>query len=73
MGQAIKPRVIGQNLNAGAHDEVHEEHVQEVLQAHPPRKARYGGLRLGDAGVAPNEGFYRRDVTQCLGDGYHDD
>src|SRR5262249_53290735 len=69
----IKPRVIGQDLDAGAHDEVHEEHVQEVLRAQPPRKADDGGLPLGDAGVAPDEGFYRRNITQCLGDGDYDD
>ena len=44
----IEPRMIGQDLDSGADDEHHEEHIQEVLQLQPPRKAgidRGRGLR----------------------------
>src|SRR5262249_37867173 len=63
----IKPRMISKDLDAGADDEVHEEHVQEVLHAQPPWKADYGRLRLRGAGVALDKGFYRGDLTQGLG------
>ena len=46
----IEPRMIRQDLHACAHDEQHEEHVQEVLKLQPPWKARVDrGRRLGDA------------------------
>jgi hypothetical protein len=44
-----------------------------VLHAQPAWKADYGGLPFGDAGVALDEGFYCRDITQPLGNGNQDD
>ena len=68
----IKPRMIGQDLDVGAHDEAHAEQVQEVPRAQPHWKADYGGLPFGDSGVGPDEGFYHRDITQPLGKGNRD-
>src|SRR5262249_57402612 len=54
----IKPRVIGQDLDTGAHDEEHEEHVQQVLHAQPPWKADYGGPAFGVAREDVWRGLY---------------
>ncbi len=51
--------MVGQDLQAGPHDEQHEEHVQEVLKLQPPRKPRIDGRRgLRDAGMLPDKGLY---------------
>src|SRR5665213_1971768 len=70
----IKPRVIGQDLNSGANDEHHEEHVQEMLQLQPPRKAGIDrGRRLRDARVILDEGLNARKLSQALREGNHED
>src|SRR5579872_6442432 len=66
----IKPRMIGKDLNPGADDEHHEEHVQEVLQLQPPRKARIDrGRGLRDAGVILDEGLDAWKLSQALCEG----
>ncbi len=63
----IESRVIGQDLQAGPHDEQHEEHVQEVLELQPPGKARVDrGRRLRDAGMVLNESRHTRKLAQAL-------
>ena len=62
--------MIGQDLQAGPHDEQHEEHVEEVLQLQPPGKAGIdgrGGLR--DAGMLLNESGNGGKLAQALRDG----
>jgi hypothetical protein len=59
--------VIGQDLQAGPHDEQHEEHVQEMLELQPPREARvHRWGRLRNAGMALNEGRYAWQFAQAL-------
>ena len=48
--------MIGEDLDSGADNKHHEEHVQEVLQLQPPRKAGVDRRRgLGDAGILLDE------------------
>ena len=59
--------MVGQDLQAGPHDEQHEEHVQEMLELQPPREAGVDrGRRLRDAGMALNEGRHARKLAQAL-------
>ncbi len=63
----VQPGVIGQYLYAGPDDEHHEEHVQEVLRAEPPRKAGVHRRRgLCDPGVARHERFDSWELQQPL-------
>jgi hypothetical protein len=65
--------VIGQDLNPGANDKHHEEHVQKVLQLQPPRKAGIDrGCGLRDTGVILDEGLDAWKVSQALREGNHD-
>jgi hypothetical protein len=69
----IKARVISQDLDSGADDEHHEEHVQEVLQLQPPGKSgidRGGGLR--DAWILLDEGLHALKLSQALREGNHE-
>ena len=69
----IKPRMIGQDLDPGADDEHHEEHVQEVLQLQPPRKAGIDrGRGLRDTGVILDEGLHAWKLSQALREGNHE-
>src|SRR6185312_7473352 len=57
----IESWMVGQDLQACAHDEQHEEHVQEVLKLQPPRKPRIDRRRaLRNAGMLPDECLYAR-------------
>ena len=48
----VEPGMVGQDLQAGPHDEQHEEHVQEVLKLQPPREPRVDRWRgLCNAGM----------------------
>jgi len=63
----IEPWVIGQDLEAGPHDEQHEEHVQEVLELQPPGEARVDRRRgLRDAGMLLDEGRHAGKLAQAL-------
>ena len=63
----IKPRVIGEDLDPGADDEHHEEHVQEVLQLQPPREAGIDrGRGLRDTRVVLDECLNARKAAQAL-------
>ena len=63
----IKPRMIRQDLDSGADDEHHEEHVQEVLQLQPPRKAGIDrGRGLRDTGVIFDERLDAWKLPQAL-------
>jgi len=67
----IEPRMIGQDLDSGADDEHHEEHVQEVLQLQPPRKTGIDrGRGLRDTWVLVDEGLdaWKLPQTLCEGD-----
>jgi hypothetical protein len=62
--------MVRQNLQASAHDEQHEEHVQEVLKLQPPRKSRIDRRRsLRNAGMLPDECFYAGKFAQALSQG----
>jgi hypothetical protein len=64
---SIKPRVIRQDLDSRADDEHHEEHVQEVLQLQPPRKAGIDrGRSLRDTRVCFDEGLHALKLPQAL-------
>jgi len=59
--------VVGEYLDAGADDEHHKEHIQEVLRAKPPGETgvyRRRGLR--DPGVAYHERLDGWDLQQTL-------
>ena len=70
----IEPRVVGEDLDAGADDERHEEQVQEVLHPQPCRKTGGDGRRgRRDAGIPHEEILHRRQLPQGLSDGHADD
>lgn len=63
----VQPRMVGQDLQAGAHDEQHEEHVQNMLELQPPGEARvYRRRRLRNAWMALNEGDHASKLAQAL-------
>ena len=63
----IEPWMVGQDLEAGPHDEQHEEHVQEVLELQPPWEARVDRRRgLRDAGMLLDEGRHAGKLAQAL-------
>jgi hypothetical protein len=63
----MEPWMVGQDLEAGPHDEQHEEHVQEVLELQPPGEARVDRRRgLRDAGMLLDEGRHAGKLAQAL-------
>ena len=59
--------MIGQDLNPGANDEHHEEHVEKVLELQPPRKSGIDrGSSLRDAGVLFDEVLDSGEFAQTL-------
>src|SRR4051812_43236247 len=69
----IEPRVIGKDLDPGADDEHHEEHVQEVLQLQPPWEAGIDrGRGLRDTGIILDEGLDARKFSQALRESDHE-
>src|SRR5665213_1501621 len=66
----VEPGMVGQDLQAGPHDEQHEEHVQEVLKLQPPGKPRIDRRRsLRDPGMLPDKVLYAGKFTQALSQG----
>src|SRR6476620_8816041 len=59
--------MLGENLDAGADDESHEEKVQEVLNPQPSRETVGDNPRgRWDAGIPHEEILHRRQFPQCL-------
>ncbi len=71
----VQPRMIRQNLHAGADDEDHEKQVEEVLQIYPGRKPDRPRRRRRHVSprVAPDEALHKRVTAQTLGDSDQDD
>jgi hypothetical protein len=62
--------MVGENLQAGPHDEQHEDHVEEVLHLQPPGKAGIDRRRrLGNARMLLDEGGDGRQLAQTLRQG----
>ena len=59
--------MIGQDLQAGPHDEQHEEHVQEMLDLQPPGKPESTeGANCAMPGMVLNKGHDARKFAQAL-------
>ena len=55
----IESRMVGQDLQAGPHEEQHKAHVQEVLKLYPSRKPRIDRRRSRcNAGMLLDKGLY---------------
>jgi len=62
--------VLGYDRDPGADDEDHEEHVQEVLPAHPCRNPHGSVTRqLRHAGITVHEILHRGEPSYPFGDG----
>ena len=58
MAVQIQARVVGQYLQSGAHNEEHEEQVQIVLIAQPPREsARHRPAKIAETRILRDERF----------------
>jgi hypothetical protein len=65
---------MGQDLDSGPDNEQHEEHVDEMLELQPPRKAGIRRWRiLGDAGILRDEFLHAGKLAQALRDGDKED
>src|SRR5665811_1504555 len=73
-GRAVPPPIktwmIGENLDARADDEHHQEEIEEMQQPQPQGEARVNRLRgRGDTRVARNEFLHAGHRPQLLGHG----
>ncbi|MEI2729466.1 MAG: hypothetical protein V9E85_10185 [Candidatus Nanopelagicales bacterium] len=70
-GVQVEARMVGEDLQARPNDEDHEEEVEEVLPAQPPRESRIdrGHIVAGRTGVLVGEVLVPLLVRQLANDG----